>query len=100
MKIEVLTLGVCVALCASVPMKAQVTWSATGSPPAQTTTLVGGPWLLPQGGPYVETSGTTTSGGPFDGTTPYCSGGVPIVNPNTGPALTMQPFYFPFVSGR
>ena len=54
---------------------AQVTWTSTGTAPT-TATLAGGPWLLPQGGPYVEDStGTTTSGGPFDGTTPYCSNG-------------------------
>lgn len=98
MKIELLTLGVCAALCVSAPAKAQVTWTATSSPIQ--TTLAGGPWLLPQGGPYVEDStGTTTSGGPFDGSTPYCSNGVPIVNPNTT-VNTMQPFYFPFVGGR
>ncbi len=98
MKIELLTLGVCAALCVSAPVKAQVTWTATSSPIQ--TTLAGGPWLLPQGGPYVEDStGTTTSGGPFDGSTPYCSNGVPILNPNTT-VNTMQPFYFPFVLGR
>ena len=97
MKIELLALGVCAALCVSGPMKAQVTWTATGAPIQ--TTLAGGPWTLPQGGPYVETDGTTTSGDPFSGTTPYCSNGVPIVNPSTT-INTMQPFYFPFVSGR
>lgn len=100
MKIELLALAVCAALCASVPVKAQVTWAATTSPIK--TTLTGGPWLLAQGGPYVETAGTTTQGGPYDGTTPYCSpggamGGIPISNTPTNP---MQPFYFPFVSGR
>jgi hypothetical protein len=103
MKIEFLTLGVCAALCASAPAKAQVTWTATSSPIV--TTLAGGPWLLPQGGPYVQnSSGTTTSGGPYDGSVPYCSpggalGGAPIVNPPTT-VNSMQPFYFPFVSGR
>ena len=97
MKIELLTLGVCAALCVSAPVSAQVTWSATSAPIQ--TTLSGGPWLLPQGGPYTEVSGTTTVGGPFDGTTPYCSGGTPLVNP-AGTVNTMQPFYFPFVSGR
>jgi hypothetical protein len=97
MKIALLALGVSAALCVSTPVKAQVTWTATGSPIQ--TTLAGGPWTLPQGGPYVETAGTTTSGGPFNGTTPYCASGVPIVNPATT-VNTMQPFYFPFVSGR
>jgi hypothetical protein len=98
MKIELLAVGVCAALSLAAPVNAQVTWTATSSPIQ--TTLSGGPWLLPQGGPYVEnSSGTTTSGGPFDGTTPYCSNGVPIVNPSTT-VNTMQPFYFPFVSGR
>jgi len=100
MKIELLALGVCAALCASAPVMAQVTWSATSSPVQ--TTLTGGPWLLAQGGPYIETAGTTTTGGPYDGTTPYCSpggalGGTPISNTPQNP---MQPFYFPFVSGR
>ena len=81
MKIALLALGVSAALCVSTPVKAQVTWTATGSPIQ--TTLAGGPWTLPQGGPYVETAGTTTSGGPFNGTTPYCASGVPIVNPAT-----------------
>jgi hypothetical protein len=106
MKIEFLTLGLCAAMLTSAPAGAQVTWTATTSPVQ--TTLAGGPWLLPQGGPYVETAGTTTSGGPFNGTTPYCtpggavsaaSGGTPIVNPSTT-VNTMQPFYFPFVAGR
>ena len=100
MKIELLALGVCAALCASAPVMAQVTWSATSSPIP--TTLAGGPWLLAQGGPYVETAGTTTTGGPYDGTTPYCTpggalGGTPISNTPVNP---MQPFYFPFVAGR
>ncbi len=101
MKIQLLTLGVCAALCVSAPASepANVTWTLNGSAPT-TATLAGGPWLLPQGGPYVEDStGTTTSGGPFDGSTPYCSNGVPIVNPLTT-VNTMQPFYFPFVLGR
>jgi hypothetical protein len=97
MKIELLTLGVCATLSVSAHAQVPVTWVATSSPIQ--TTLAGGPWLLPQGGPYTEVSGTTTVGGPFDGSTPYCFNGVPIVNPSTT-VNTMQPFYFPFVSGR
>jgi hypothetical protein len=107
MKIELLSLGVCAALCASAPVNAQVTPSVTWSAPSAPiqTTLAGGPWLLPQGGPYQETLVgtppvlTTTTGGPFDGPIPYCSAGTPIVNPSST-VNTMQPFYFPFVTGR
>ena len=100
MKIGLLTLGVCASLCLSAPALAQVSWTATTSPII--TSLAGGPWLLQQGGPYTEVSGTTTVGGPYDGTVPYCtpggaSGGTPIANT---PAGQMQPFYFPFVTGR
>src|ERR1700739_1918850 len=98
MKMELLILGVCAALCVSAPMNGQVTWTATTSPVE--ATLAGGPWLLQPGGPHVEAAtATTPSGGPFDGSTPYCSNGVPIVNPSTT-VNPMQPFYFPFVSGR
>ena len=97
MKIELLTLGVCAALCLSAPVTAQVSWTATSSPIQ--TTLAGGPWALQQGGPYTQTAGTTTAGGPFDGTIPYCSNGTPIVN-SSSTVNPMQPYYFPFVSGR
>jgi hypothetical protein len=105
MKIGVLSLVVCAAFCAPAPVNAQVNWTATNATPNSApivTTLTGGPWLLAQGGPYTEMNGTTTVGGPYDGTTPYCSpggalGGAPISDTPTNP---MQPFYFPFVSGR
>jgi hypothetical protein len=69
-------------------MNAQiVTWTATGSPstPVQST-LAGGPWTLSQGA---------------NPDTTYCTSGgigVPIVNPPTT-VNTMNPFYFPFVTG-
>lgn len=96
-KIELLAIGVCAALLTAPVINAQhVTWTANTTP-AQTT-LHGGPWTLAQGGPYTITGGTTTAGGPFDGTTPYCSSGVPIQNPSST-SNPMQPFYFPFVMG-
>jgi len=61
-----------------------VTWTATSSPVQ--STLAGGPWTLSQGP---------------DPTTTYCTAGgtgVPIVNPSTT-VNTMNPFYFPFVTG-
>jgi hypothetical protein len=82
-------------------LSAQVTWTATSS--AAPATIAGGPWTLAQGGPYspVSNTGSTTAGGPFDGSTPYCTDGatgVPIVNsPST--INTASPYYFPFVAG-
>lgn len=102
-KTELLALGVCAVLLTAPVTKAQtthITWTATSTPVQ--TTLSGGPWTLAQGGPYTVTAGTTTAGGPFDGTTPYCSttSGLPIVNnPSVVPPNPMQPFYFPFVMG-
>jgi hypothetical protein len=61
-----------------------VTWTATSSPVQ--STLAGGPWTLSQG-PNPDTT-YCTSGGT----------GVPIVNPSTT-INTMNPFYFPFVTG-
>ncbi len=62
-----------------------VTWTlAQGSTPTQSQ-LSGGPWTLSQGEP--ETT-YCTSGGT----------GTPIVNPSTT-SNTMNPFYFPFVTG-
>ncbi len=93
---RLLILGVCAAVLVPA-MNAQVTWTATT--PATQTTIAGGPWTLAQGGPYTENgSGTTTAGGPFDGTIPYCSSGVPILN---SPATVnpTSPYYFPFVAG-
>ena len=58
MKIELLTLGVCAALCVSAPVNAQVTWTATNATPGNApvvASLTGGPWLLAQGGPYQQT---------------------------------------------
>jgi len=60
-----------------------VTWTATSSPVQ--STLAGGPWTLNQGAPdttYCTEGGT----------------GTPIVNP-TATVNTMNPFYFPFVTG-
>jgi hypothetical protein len=61
-----------------------VTWTAT-SVPVQST-IAGGPWTLNEGAPP---SSYCTSGGT----------GVPIVNP-AFTVNTMNPFYFPFVTGR
>lgn len=93
---RLLILGVCAAMLVPA-MHSQVTWTATTS--ATQTTIAGGPWTLAQGGPYTENgSGTTTAGGPFDGTIPYCSNGVPIQNSLTTVNPT-SPYYFPFVAG-
>lgn len=103
MKIELLALGVCAALLASAPMKAQTaTWTnATPGGIAIVPTISGGPWTVAQGAPYSPASntGTTTAGGPFSGTTPYCSAGTPIVNSSTT-VNPMAPYYVPQVSGR
>jgi len=69
-------------------------WSA-GSSPVQAT-IAGGPWTLSQGG-------TATTGGAFDGPTPYCtpgnsSGGTERVNPSTT-VNTFNPYYFPWIVG-
>ena len=75
------------ALSAAVPslVNAQtVTWTATSSPVQ--SNLAGGPWTLSQGANPATT---------------YCTlggAGVPIVNPPTT-VNTMNPFYFPFVTG-
>ncbi len=93
--IRLLILGVCAAVFVPA-INSQVTWTTTT--PATQTTIAGGPWTLVQGGPYTEVAGTTTVGGPFDGTIPYCSNGVPILN---SPATVnpTSPYYFPFVAG-
>jgi hypothetical protein len=69
-------------------------WTAT-SVPIQST-IAGGPWTLSQGG-------TATTGGAFDGPTPYCNpgntlGGTQLVNPSST-VNTFNPYYFPFVVG-
>jgi hypothetical protein len=92
---RLLILGVCAAVLVPA-VNAQVTWTATT--PATQTTIAGGSWTLAQGGPYTEVAGSTTAGGPFDGTIPYCSGGVPILNSLTAVNPT-SPYYFPFVAG-
>jgi hypothetical protein len=97
---RLLILGVCAAVIVPA-ISAQVTWTATSTP--NPATIAGGPWTLIQGGPYSPPSntGTTTAGGPFDGSTPYCTEGatgVPIVNP-TSTLNTASPYYFPFVAG-
>lgn len=67
-----------------------VTWTLpNGSPGPVQSTLNGGPWTLSQGVP---------TGDPI---TTYCGNdgtGTPIVNP-LGTVNTMNPFYFPFVTG-
>ena len=84
---KTLVLFAALALSAAAPalLNAQiVTWAATTSPVQ--STLAGGPWTLSQGP---------------DPTTTYCTSGgtgVPIVNPSTT-VNTMNPFYFPFVTG-
>lgn len=86
------------AVCLPFALQAQnTTWTSAGAPVI--ANISGGPWTLAQGGPYVQTDGSTTSGGPVSGTTPYCSNGTPIVN-SPSSVNPMQPFYFPFVSGR
>jgi hypothetical protein len=70
------------------------TWTASSSPVQ--ATIAGGPWTLSQGG-------SSTSGGAYDGTIPYCtpgnsSGGTALVNP-TSTVNTFNPYYFPFVVG-
>jgi hypothetical protein len=95
---NLLTVGVCAALFAPAAINAQTTWTATTT--ANPTTIAGGPWTLAQGGPYTpsNSTGPTTAGGPFDGATPYCSIGVPIVNPSAT-VNSMSPYYYPFVTG-
>ncbi len=92
------------ALCVSAALFAPVmvatsaaqsaTWTATSSPVQ--ATIAGGPWTLAQGG-------SSTSGGAYDGPTPYCTpgnsaGGTELVNP-TSTVNTFNPYYFPFVVG-
>src|ERR1700677_841822 len=93
---NLLSLGVCAVLLVPAATNAQVTWTATTT--ANPSTIAGGPWTLAQGGPYTQNNGTTTAGGPFNGSTPYCANGVPIVNPPTT-VNTTSPYYFPFVAG-
>ena len=69
-------------------------WTATSTPVQ--ATIAGGPWTLAQGG-------TATTGGAFNGPSPYClpgnsSGGTPLMNPATV-VNTFSPYYFPFVVG-
>ena len=69
-------------------------WSATSSPIQ--ATIAGGPWTLSQGG-------TATTGGAYDGPTPYCTpgnsgGGTELVNA-ASVVNTFNPYYFPFVVG-
>jgi hypothetical protein len=81
---QLLLLGLTTAVLAPVGVQAQVQWTATTAPVQ--STLSGGPWTLPQGGP-------------FTGPVAYCSSGVPLLNA-PGVVNLMQPFYFPFVTGR
>src|SRR5271165_4393746 len=84
---KTLVLFAALALSAAAPssVNAQiVTWTATSTPVQ--STLAGGPWTLSQGA---------------NPDTTYCTAGgtgVPIVNP-TSTVNTMNPFYFPFVTG-
>lgn len=96
-KIE-FALCVCAALFAPVVVGTSTaqsaTWSASSSPVQ--ATIAGGPWTLSQGG-------SATTGGAYDGPTPYCtpgnsSGGTPLVN-STSTVSTFNPYYFPFVVG-
>lgn len=84
MKARVLFVALTLSAAVS-SMNAQiVTWKATSSPVQ--STLAGGPWTLSQGA---------------NPDTTYCTAGgtgVPIVNPPTT-VSTMNPFYFPFVTG-
>jgi hypothetical protein len=89
--------AICVCACLFVfvgSSAAQTQWSGT-STPAQAT-IAGGPWTLSQGG-------SATTGGAYDGPTPYCTpgnsgGGTALVNPPTT-VNTFNPYYFPFVVG-
>jgi hypothetical protein len=70
------------------------TWSATSSPIQ--ATIAGGPWTLSQGG-------TATTGGAYDGPTPYCTpgnsgGGTQLMN-HTSVVNTFNPYYFPWIVG-
>ncbi len=84
-KTLVLFAALALSAAATSSLNAQiVTWTATSAPVQ--STLAGGPWTLSQGP---------------DPTTTYCTAGgtgVPIVNP-ASTVNTMNPFYFPFVTG-
>lgn len=92
------------ALCVSTALFAPVLVSTAAAQNAQWTatstpiqaTIAGGPWTLSQGG-------SATTGGAYDGPTPYCnpgnsSGGTERVNAATVVNL-FNPYYFPFVVG-
>jgi hypothetical protein len=82
---KALVLFAALTLSAAAPSYAQtVTWTATGLPVQ--STLAGGPWTLSQGA-NPDTTYCTLGGA-----------GVPVVNPSTT-VNTMNPFYFPFVTG-
>ncbi len=104
MKTQLLTFGFIAALFVAAPVHAQqiATWTnATPGSAPPVSVIKGGPWTLAQGGPYTPTTntGTTTAGGPFNGTTPYCTAGTPIVN-SASTSNPMSPFYVPVVTGR
>ena len=85
-KTLVLFAALALSVAATSSVNAQtVTWTATSSPVQ--STLAGGPWTLSQG-PNPATTYCTAGGT-----------GVPIVNPSTT-VNKMNPFYFPFVTGR
>lgn len=85
MKNHVLFAALVLSAAAPSLLDAQVvTWTAASSPVQ--STLAGGPWTLSQG-PNPDTT-YCTSGGT----------GLPIVNPSAT-VNTMNPFYFPFVTG-
>src|SRR5580693_6306620 len=92
------------ALCVSAALFAPVVvgtsaaqsaqWTATSAPIQ--SMIAGGPWTLSQGG-------TATTGGAYDGATPYCmpgnsSGGTPLMN-SASTVNLFNPYYFPFVVG-
>jgi hypothetical protein len=84
-KMLILFAALALSVAAPSSLNAQtVTWTATSSPVQ--STLAGGPWTLSQG-PNPDTTYCTLGGA-----------GVPIVNPSST-VTTMNPFYFPFVTG-
>lgn len=91
------TLVVCLGTVLFIPvlLNAQnAQWSAASSPVQ--ATIAGGPWTLGQGG-------SATTGGAYNGTTPYCTpgganGGTELLNASTV-VNTFNPYYFPFIVG-
>jgi hypothetical protein len=93
-------LAICVSMALFAPIVVGTSaaqsaqWAATSTPIQPT--IAGGPWTLGQGG-------SATTGGAYDGPTPYCNpgnsaGGTPRVN-SSSTINTFNPYYFPFVLG-